>query len=108
MGRGANVRGLFEEEVAAAAAAAGGESAPKASETPAKPQDDAVPRPARHLFDAVMGKFRPHFNAHFIETTAGVFRACGSYGLFAAAVLSAAFAVILTVRTSGLDYCCGV
>ncbi|MFZ1935338.1 MAG: DUF4339 domain-containing protein [Thermoguttaceae bacterium] len=95
-----NVRGLFDHDGGSAAAAAA--VAPKADETSAKPQDAAAA--ARHPFDAVMEKFRPHFNPRFVEATAGIFRACGSYGLLLAAVLTAAFAAIATAKTAEIAH----
>jgi hypothetical protein len=98
-----NVRGLFEEDGGAAVAAIGVPAA-MAGEAAAKPQDAAVARPRRHLFDAVMERFRPHFNTHFIEATAGIFRACGSYGLPLAAILAVVFAAIATAKTPAFEH----
>jgi hypothetical protein len=85
-------------------ALAAGNSGSKVGQSGASPQGALAVPPARHPFDAILDKFRPHFNTRFIEATAGVFRACGSYGLLAASVLTAAFAVIATVRTSAIDH----
>jgi hypothetical protein len=93
-----NVRGLFDQDAGTAAAA--GAAAPKIAEAPAQPQDAAAAPRRRHPFDALMEKFRPHFNPHFVEATAGIFRVCGSYGLLLAAVLTAAFAAIATAKAS--------
>jgi hypothetical protein len=97
-----NVRGLFDQDGEAAAAAAG-VAAPKTAETSAEPQDAAV-RTRHHPFEVVMEKVRPHFNAHFVEATASIFRVCGSYGLLLAAILVGAFAVIATAKTSEFDH----
>jgi len=106
-----NVRGLFGEEGGEAAAAAVGESAVKvrdfgsnAGESGAKPQGTSAAQPARHPFDVLLDKYRPHFNARFLDATAAVFQACGSYGLLAAAALAAAFALIAATKTSAIDH----
>ena len=85
-----NVRGLFEE--AADSSLKIGEPAASAAVAP--------PAPARHLFDVLLEKHRPRFNERLVETTAKIFRACGSYGLLAAMVLTAVFAIIAAAKTS--------
>ncbi len=108
-----NVRGLFEEDRAVAAitdalpsgAAGGPSSASQAmaatSVTTAKAVAARTPR--RHLFDMLLDGLRARFTADFIEKTAKAFRAAGSYGLFLAMVLVAAFTVITAVRSRRLD-----
>jgi hypothetical protein len=105
-----NVRGLFDEEGPTAAAPAVDRPVAKTDEPPAKVAETAAkpretpPRVAsRHLFDALLDKYRPHFNAHFIETTAGLFRACGTYGLLVAAALAAVFSVILATKLDAVE-----
>ena len=93
-----NVRGLFEEEGGIPAAAVAGMSAPKADESLAKPQDAWAARPRRHPFDALLDTCRSHFNEHFLEATARIFRACGSYGLLAAIVVTAVFSVGISMQ----------
>lgn len=119
-----NVRGLFEEEAkppvtarpieAQSKAAAGptlSDSAVKAAE-PASPAAPAVaasavpgagPSSGRHLFDTLLDDFRPRFNARFVERVNKVFRACGSYGLFVAMFVVAAFTLIVAVKTDSLS-----
>jgi hypothetical protein len=110
-----NVRGLFEEEGRGAAdqsplriANAGA----KFDEPAAKSHDAALAPsaavaatspPAQHLLDVLLDNFRPHFNANFVETTARVFRACGSYGLLAAAAVTATFYPIMATRAQSLE-----
>jgi hypothetical protein len=85
-----------------------GEPALKIDEAAFRPPEAAAAAagqggvPAQHLFDVLLGAARPHFNAHFIEETARVFRACGSYGLLAAMVVIAAFALIMAGKTGQL------
>jgi hypothetical protein len=98
-----NVRGLFEQDGEAAAAVAAGVAAPKTAEASGEPQA-AESRPRRHPFDAVMEKFRPQFNSHFIEATANIFRFCGSYGLLLAAILTGILYAIATAKTSEFSY----
>lgn len=43
---------------------------------------------SRHLFDHLLDFARLHFTAQFVETTSGIFTACGYYGLYAAMALS--------------------
>ena len=118
-----NVRGLFEEEKSPASPPPGIESPSKAASgqsvlsdsairasQPAAPSAFApaaptVPAPsnepdlfAHHPFDALLDVARPHFNAHFIETTARLFRFCGFHGLLPAMVIGAAFFVIVAAR----------
>jgi hypothetical protein len=101
-----NVRGLFEPEGGEIAAGVGGSAvragnpAAKAGTVAAKPQE---PTAGRHLFDAIMNSFRSSFNAHFVEATAGVFRACGSYGLFVAAVLTAICCIVVASKVATLE-----
>jgi hypothetical protein len=115
-----NVRGLFEEEGRGGAATSpdqqvsmAGDSGWRTTESETNPQDTptVVARanangaaPSRHLFDVLSDKCRPHFNAHFIETTAVAFRWCGSYGLFAAAALTAVFALINASQTAPIEH----
>lgn len=99
-----NVRGLFDQETAtpaAAAPAAPSAVSAKAVAVAAKPEN---PVTKRHLFDAVIDGVRPHFNPHFVEATAGIFRACGSYGLPLAAILVVVFFAIATAKTSALHH----
>lgn len=99
-----NVRGLFDQEaatLAAAAPAAPSAVSPKAVAVAAKPEN---PVAKRHLFDAVIDGARPHFNPHFVEATAGIFRACGSYCLPLAAILVVVFSAIATTKTSVLHH----
>jgi hypothetical protein len=99
-----NVRGLFEEEGGPVVpAAAVGAPVIATAESRAKPQKAAA-QTRRHLFDAVMDKLRPHFNPHFVEATAQIFRTSGSYGLLVAAILSIAFAATATAKTSAFDH----
>ncbi len=109
-----NVRGLFDGEAKPAdsglkigepAGAAPAAAAPAAVAAPAPTAAPQAPR--RHLFDVLLDWLRPRFDAHFIDSTARVFRACGSYGLLAAMALAAVFAVIMTAKTAELDICCG-
>lgn len=112
-----NVRGLFEEEGRGGATpmpdqhvVMAGDSGWRTTEPETKPQPapaataDAKAAPSRHLFDALADRCRPHFNARFIETTAGVFRQCGNYGLFAAAALTAVFAMINAAQTAPIEH----
>ena len=115
-----NVRGLFDEEGRGAAAPAADQPASKADvsslklgEPGAKPHETlaaapgaVAPKapPARHLLDVLLDNLRPHFDAHFVETTAGVFRACGSFGLFVAAAVTAIFALIAATKISPLEH----
>ena len=99
-----NVRGLFEEEGVTAASAAVAEPVVKAGESGAKPQGTSAARPGRHPFDVLLDKYRSHFNARFLDATAAVFQACGSYGLLAATALAAAFALIAATKTSAIDH----
>jgi GYF domain 2 len=99
-----NVRGLFGEEGGEAALAAAGESAVKVGDSdstvgrsPAKPQGASA---ARHPFDVLLDKFRLHFNARFLDATAAVFRACGSYGILAAMAVTAVFAIAMACEIS--------
>jgi hypothetical protein len=105
------VRGLFEEEGRGAAAAVAdqpplkaGDSALKVNASAARPKETPPAAPARHLFDVLLDKYRPHFNAHFVETTARVFRVCGSYGLFVAAAVTAAFELIVATKQAPLEH----
>ena len=119
-----NVRGLFEEEAKPPVTASPLEAPPKAVTVPklgdsavktAEPVAPAVPTVAasavpvaapssgRHLFDVILDTFRPQFNANFIETLNRVFRACGSYGLFVAMLVAAAFTLIVAVKTDSLS-----
>jgi hypothetical protein len=110
-----NVRGLFEEEGRGGAADQSplriGNAGPKFDEPVAKPHENslAMPNsvaaktpPAQHLIEVLLDKFRPHFNAHFIENTAQIFRMCGSYGLLAAAAVTAAFYLIVATKVQPL------
>ena len=106
-----NVRGLFDGEAKAVdsglkigepAGAAPAAAAPAAVAAPAPTAAPQAPR--RHLFDVLLDWLRPRFDAPFIDSTARVFRACGSYGLLAAMALAAVFAVIMTAKTAELDY----
>ena len=74
-----NVRGLFGEEGNETAAA--GESGVKIGQPLAAPGEAAGLTACRHPFDVLLDKYRVHFNARFLEATAAVFQACGSYGL---------------------------
>jgi len=98
-----NVRGLFEEEGGAAASAAVAEPAAKTGESSATPQTAAAARPARHPFDMLLDKYRCHFNAHFLDATAGIFQACGSYGLLAAMAVTAVFAIGMAYEINSHD-----
>ena len=98
-----NVRGLFEEDGGAAAAVVAGVAASKAGEASAKPQDAGSAQPRRHPFDALLDTCRSHFNEHFIEATARIFQACGSYGLLAAIAVTAVFSVVASVQIKSHD-----
>jgi hypothetical protein len=104
-----NVRGLFDEEgravpspAAEQPAAAAVDVASKASVAAAKPRD-ASRDASRHFLDGVLDGLRPHFNADFIETTSGVFHACGSYGLYVASAVTAIFALIAAAKIAPLE-----
>ncbi len=113
-----NVRGLFDEEGsagqggAAPASATPSQAAVPTVEPATKPVEPAPAAtampvrhaPSRHLFDVMLEKFRPVFGPKFIETTAAVFRRCGSYGLFAAVALTAVFAVIAATKASPAEH----
>jgi hypothetical protein len=105
-----NVRGLFGSESGDAAAAAAGGSALRIGESglrtvasPAKPQPASAAPPRRHLFESLMDSLRSSFNPHFVDSTAGVFRACGLYGLFVAAALAAIFAIVAGTKADPLE-----
>ncbi len=91
-----SVRGLFNDE----GKPVGVEEAPSkpvvALSTDAKP---AARARARHLVDVLLDAIRSRFNANFIEATGKLFRACGLYGLLAALVVTAAFTLIVAVKT---------
>ena len=53
----------------------------------------------RHPFDILLDGLRKRYSAAFVENTGKLFRTIGSYGLFAAMAVVAAFAVIETVKT---------
>jgi len=122
-----NVRGLFESENKGGESAVEGQHAPNVSDSasaitasaitasaavasvdaaspaaPTAPDDRAAP--TRHLFDVLLDAPRPHFNAHFVETTAKIFRACGSYGLFVAMAASAVLAILLAMKADALGH----
>jgi hypothetical protein len=89
-----NVRGLFEEGV----------SASLKIEEPGLSTMAALPTaPKRHPVDALLERYRPLFTERLIDTTAKIFRACGSYGLFVAIVLTATFAIIAAAKTTVVD-----
>jgi hypothetical protein len=104
-----SVRGLFEEEakpvVAEEAASKPVVALSKGFEPLTQPEQEAAtvavaapPAQARHLLDGLLGLLRAYFNAHFVEATARVFRACGLYGLLAAMGFSAAFSLIVAFK----------
>ena len=112
-----NVRGLFEEEAHAAAViadvlssgAAGTPSSVASAATAKRGGADEVAAaqtartPRRHLFDVLLDGLRARFAAAFVEKTAKVFRAAGSYGLFLAMLLVAAYMVIAAVKVQRLE-----
>jgi hypothetical protein len=99
-----NVSGLFDGEAKPAdsglkigePAVAAPVIAPPAAAA-ARPAPAAPQAPRRHLFDVLLDWLRRRFDKQFIDSTARVFRACGSYGLLAAMVLAAVFAVVMAV-----------
>jgi len=101
-----NVRGLFEEEGRAGEGAAAKPAAPAAAVAATGAESSAVQSvpdylrepERRHLFDALLERFRPRFDARFVEATARVFWSAGFYGLLAAMLLTAVFAVAATVH----------
>ncbi|MCE5266334.1 MAG: DUF4339 domain-containing protein [Planctomycetaceae bacterium] len=101
-----NVRGLFEGEQKPAAAVGGsglklGTAEPQQPQ-PAKPSTVGAGEgvaPSNHLFDLLLAAARPHFGPQFVDSTAKLFRMAGSYGLLAAMVVLAIFAVIMTGKT---------
>lgn len=106
-----NVKGLFDEEGRGAAPAANEpsfakeeDSSLKIGESTAKPQNPTPLAPAsrRHLFDILIDKYRPHFDERFVNTTAGIFQGCGSYGLFVAAALTGIFAIAMATKINPL------
>ena len=101
-----NVRGLFEEEGGANASSAAGDSGSNVeniAELALKLRISSAATSGRHPFDTLLDKYRPHFNAHFIEATAKIFRACGSYGLLAAMAVTAVFAIGMAFQINSLD-----
>ena len=106
-----NVRGLFDGEAKPADSGLKigepGGAAPAialAAAAAAQPATAAPPTPRRHLFDVLLDWLRRRFDQQFIDSTARVFRACGSYGLLAAMVLAAVFAVIMTAEMADAGY----
>ena len=101
-----NVRGLFEESAAPAATtpdAATGSPTEAVAPTPsvsAVPQVPAAPK--RHPFDSLLDWLRQRFDARLVDSVARFFRACGSYGLLVAIILSVAFSVIMAIKTDPL------
>lgn len=108
-----NVRGLFEDEAKPAAVeepepkpapAWSDEFEPAAEpEKPTTTKADAARVPARHLLDVLLDSFRTDFNARFVETTAGFFRACGLYGMLLALAVTAAFMTVIAIKAGSLD-----
>ena len=97
-----NVRGLFDADAKPAAAA---ENSANPAPMPKMPGALLVPRrrePMRHPVDALLDLLRLMFNAHFVETTAKLFRTCGVYGLPAAMAVWAAFCLISVFMTRQL------
>ena len=79
-----------------------GQAAAAAPVAAAKAAASRTPRaPGRHVFDMLLDGLRARFTAAFVEKTAKAFRAAGSYGLFLAMLLVAAFTVITTVKSRG-------
>jgi hypothetical protein len=99
-----NVKGLFDGEAKAADSGLKiGEPAAAAAAAPVAPA--AEPQsPRRHPLDALLESFRPRLGEHFIETAERLARACGSYGLLAAMVVAAVFAVLMTAKTGQFDH----
>ena len=100
-----NVRGLFE--AAPAPAATPTEPAETHAATPAEPAAPspafAVPAaPRRHPFDVLFDKFRPVFNAGLVDSIGRFFRACGSYGLLAAVLLTVIFSAMMAWKEDPL------
>lgn len=100
-----NVRGLFEAAPAPVAEQpAETPSAPAATATePAEPSPVATSTPVfavpavprQHPLDALVDKFRPWFNAGLVDSIGRFFRACGSYGLLAAILLTVVFSAMM-------------
>jgi hypothetical protein len=67
-----------------------------------KPPSASAPVDPRHVVDVLLDAFRPHFGAHFLETTSGVFRACGFYGLYVACAVTAIFALLAALKITAL------
>jgi hypothetical protein len=105
-----NVRGLFDEEGRGGIAHPADQTAQavvasaKVVEPVARSTNVAPAPPRRHVFDVLLDTYRPHFNAHFVETTAGVFRRCGLYGLLAGAVVSAIYFIVAATRSHPASY----
>ena len=108
-----SVRGLFEDEAKPIAA----EEIPSQPVVPvAKPlAKDVEPEthvptskaaapgpPAWHLVDLLLDSLRSDFNARFVDTTARIFRTCGLYGLLLAMAVTAAFAVVVAMKSNTL------
>jgi hypothetical protein len=99
-----NVRGLFDDDGGVAASTAAAGTTAKSGDAKANVQTPLAAQSTRHLCDAMLEKCRAHFNARFLDATAGVFRACGSYGLFAAAALTVACEIVMATKSAPLGH----
>ena len=52
--------------------------------------------------DLLLDSLRSDFNARFVDTTARIFRTCGLYGLLLAMAVTAAFAVVVAMKSNTL------
>lgn len=97
-----NVRGLFDESSAPAATTPDAPSASPTEAVAATPAVSTAPQvPAatrRHPFDSLIDYFRPWRDVQRVDSIARFFRACGSYGLLVAIVLSVVFSVIMAFK----------
>ncbi|MEN6459576.1 MAG: DUF4339 domain-containing protein [Thermoguttaceae bacterium] len=102
-----NVRGLFDDSAALPTGASGVKIAsvmPRTTNAPAVGAGQGDISPVAHPFGLLLNLLRIQFNAQFIESTARVFRTCGSYGLLAAMVMLAAFSVLMAAKTGHLGH----